>query len=78
MSKLGTISRSEYCWPWLSTDAREHFGPHGPFRVRLDVFHQGVAGIDVDAGIAISQAVGFVRCGQGRLAVRKQRMGRVR
>jgi hypothetical protein len=38
-----------------SADARQHLRPHGPRRVGLDAFDERIAGIDVDAGVAVRE-----------------------
>jgi hypothetical protein len=47
-----------------AADAGEHFGAHGALRRRLDAFDEGVAGVDIDTGIAIGE-----RDGGGRIGV---------
>ena len=39
-----------------AADAGQHFGPHGAPHQRLDALDERVAGVDVDAGVAIRVA----------------------
>ena len=41
-----------------AADAGEHFGPHRALGERLDALDQRVAGVDVDAGVAIGEGAG--------------------
>ncbi len=43
-----------------TADAGEHFGAHGAFGIRLDVFDQLVAGIDIYPGITVGKPCGVV------------------
>ena len=36
-----------------AADARQHFGAHGALGQRLDALDQGIAGVDIDAGIFV-------------------------
>ena len=36
-----------------AANAGQHLGPHGALGIRLDRLDQGVAGVDVHAGIAV-------------------------
>jgi hypothetical protein len=38
-----------------AADAGQHLGAHGALRGGLDAFDQGIAGIDIDAGIAVGE-----------------------
>ena len=51
-----------------AADARQHFGAHRALGERLDALDELVAGVDVDAGVAIGQGFGCVRCAQGALS----------
>ncbi len=42
-----------------AADAGQHLGPHRPLRERLDALDQRVAGIDVDAGVAVRKGDGW-------------------
>ena len=40
-----------------AADAAQHFRAHGAFGKWFDVFHQTVAGVDVDAGVAVGKGI---------------------
>jgi len=44
-----------------AADAAEHFGPQGAPRERLDRLDEGVARVDIDAGIAIGKRFAHAR-----------------
>ena len=49
-----------------AADPGHHFGPHGSLGKGLDVFDECVAGVDIDAGVTISECFGG--CAQGVLS----------
>ena len=56
-----------------AADAGQHFGAHGALGGGLDAFDEGIAGIDIDTGIAIGESVA-----QGGVLQLKSASGRIK
>jgi hypothetical protein len=61
--RVGIARGLEVEQPAKAAQPSHHSGPVGRFGGRLDAFDQGVAGIDIDTSILVSQRIGTVSHG---------------